>query len=295
MTRNRVLGLFIGVSLLCVMPARAQESRPASERPGSSSRDVAAEPASFAVSGSISQEAQVAAPRVLKFSGVLLDASGKPVNGEVEVTFDLYKQEGDEEALWTETQRVVADDRGGYTAFLGAKQATGMPTEVFRSDEARWLGVQVQGQAQQPRTMLVTVPYALKAVEAEKLAGKSASDFVLSESLGDQVRRVIEGQNIVASQATSPGLHSPVKPRHIARRLLRRPRAQCFRPARSAGRTPHRSCRYSRMAAVMDCTHRLPAALETAGSWVSPPLRPLLTTRTVSSASMPAQALAWPG
>lgn len=32
MTRNRILGLFVGVSLMCVMPMRAQESRPASDR-----------------------------------------------------------------------------------------------------------------------------------------------------------------------------------------------------------------------------------------------------------------------
>lgn len=209
MTRNGILGLFMGVSLLCVMPVRAQESRPASERPGSGGRDMEAGPTSFAVNGGTSQEAQAAAPRVLKFSGVLVDASGKPVNGEVEVTFALYKQEGDEEALWSETQRLVADERGGYTALLGTTHASGMPAEVFRSDEARWLGVQVQGQVQQPRTLLVSVPYALKAVEAEKLAGRSASDFVLSESLGDQVRRVIEGQTIVASQATSTGTAQP--------------------------------------------------------------------------------------
>ena len=209
MTRNRILGLFMVVSLLCVMPVWAQESKPASERPGSSGRDKEAGPTSFAVNGSISREAQAAAPRVLKFSGVLLDASGKPVNGEVEVTFALYKQEGDEEPLWTETQNLTADESGGYVALLGVTQATGIPAEVFRSDEARWLGVQVQGQVQQPRTLLVSVPYALKAVEAEKLAGKSASDFVLSESLGDQVRRVVEGQTIIASQATSTGTPQP--------------------------------------------------------------------------------------
>ena len=210
MTRNRILGLFMGVGLLCVMPVRGQESKPAGERPSSSSRE-AVEPNSFAIDGSASREAQAAAPRVLKFSGVLLDASGKPLGGEVEATFALYKQEGDEEPLWTETQRVSADERGGYTALLGVTQATGIPAELFRSDEARWLGVQVQGQTQQPRTLLVSVPYALKAVEAEKLAGRSASDFVLSETLGDQVRRVIEGQTIIASQATSTAASQPAQ------------------------------------------------------------------------------------
>lgn len=122
MTRNRILGLFMGVSLLCVIPVRAQESKPASERPGSSGRDKEAGGTSFAVAGSTSREAQAAAPRVLKFNGVLLDASGKPLSGEVEVTFALYKQEGDEEPLWTETQHLAADESGGYTALLGLTQ-----------------------------------------------------------------------------------------------------------------------------------------------------------------------------
>jgi len=208
MRSNRVLGWMMGASLLCALPVRGQEPTPKAEQ---QTRDggAAAQSAFATVSGRRSAEAQAAAPRVLKFSGVLLDASGKPVNGEVEVTFTLHKQEGDEEPLWTETQHVIADERGGYTALLGVTQATGIPAEVFRSEEARWLGVQVQGQVQLPRTLLVSVPYALKAVEAEKLAGKSASDFVLSQNFGDQVRRVMEGQALVAGQATSTGTLQP--------------------------------------------------------------------------------------
>jgi len=205
MRSNPVLGWIVGASLLCASPMQAQEPKPVGERSSSSGRELAAESSSFVMSGPVSRDAEAAAPRVLKFNGVLLDSSGKPVSGEVEVTFALYKQEGDEVPLWTETQQVTTDERGGYTALLGKTQATGIPAEVFRSDEARWLGVQVQGQVQQPRTLLVSVPYALKAAEAEKLSGKSLSDFVLSESLSDQVRRVIEGQTIIASQATSAG------------------------------------------------------------------------------------------
>src|SRR5215472_13507824 len=196
------------LSLGVVSWAQGQERRPVSERQESKDSG-AAQPGFATASGRLSQDNQAALPRLLKFSGVLTDLAGKPLSGEIEVTFTLYKQEADEEPMWTETQRVQADERGGYTALLGATQPTGIPAELFRSDEARWLGVQVQGQAQRPRTVLVSVPYALKAVEAEKLAGKSASDFVLSESLGDQVRRVIDGQTIIANQATPTGTLQP--------------------------------------------------------------------------------------
>ncbi len=43
--------------------------------------------------------------------------------------------------------------------------------------------MQVQGQAEQPRVLLVSVPYAFKAHEAETLGGKSISDFVLAKDV----------------------------------------------------------------------------------------------------------------
>jgi len=143
--------------------------------------------------------------RLVKVSGVLTDFAGKPLSGEMQVKFTLYKEETDEEPLWTETQKLAIDTRGRYTALLGATQTGGVPVELFGSDDARWLGVEVEGQPPRPRMLLVSVPYALKAVEAEKLAGKSVSDFVLSENLGEQVRQVIQAQSQVGSQSTLTG------------------------------------------------------------------------------------------
>ena len=202
-----LLALTLGLGL--VSAAQGQEGRPVEERVRPSGRASAAEPDSPATAIVLSRENQTAESRLVKFGGVLTDSMGRPLSGEVEVTFALYKQETDEEPLWKETQKLEVDKQGGYTALIGATQPGGVPVELFRSDEARWLGVQIQGEPQGPRILLVSVPYALKAVEAEKLGGKSASDFVLSESLGDQVRRVIEGQTIVAGQATSAGTLQP--------------------------------------------------------------------------------------
>src|SRR5208282_825488 len=60
--------------------------------------------------------------------------------------------------------------------------ATGLPADLFSQEEQRWLGVQAEGQPEQPRVLLVSVPYAFKAHEAETLGGRSVSDFVLAES-----------------------------------------------------------------------------------------------------------------
>lgn len=192
-------------SLFLALPVRGQQ-RPVSERADQSVRAVqATEPESPATTNLAARDNQTSSPRLIKFSGVLTDLAGEPLSGAKEVTFKFYKQEADEDALWAETQTLELDKEGRYTVLLGATQAEGIPVELFSSAEARWVGIEVQGQRQQPRTLLVSVPYALKAVDAEKLAGKSVSDFVLSESLGEQVRQVIQAQGQVAAQSALAG------------------------------------------------------------------------------------------
>ena len=122
-------------------------------------------------------------PRLMKFSGALHDATGKPLSGTVDVTFSLYSTEAGGNPLWFETQSVQADELGQYTALLGAMHTEGLPIELFTSGEVRWLGIQVGLEAeQQPRVLLVSVPYALKAGDAETLGGKPASAYMLSDS-----------------------------------------------------------------------------------------------------------------
>ncbi|MFI5058784.1 MAG: tail fiber domain-containing protein [Candidatus Acidiferrales bacterium] len=122
-------------------------------------------------------------PRLIKFSGTLLDAQDQPMAGPVGVTFALHAQQTGGAALWMETQNVTPDAHGNYTVLLGANSANGVPAELFASAEARWLEVQVERQAEQPRVLLVSVPYALKAKDAETLGGRPASAFVTTETL----------------------------------------------------------------------------------------------------------------
>ena len=55
---------------------------------------------------------------------------------------------------------------------LGATVPGGVPPEAFGDGKAQWLGVQVEGEAEQPRALLVAVPYALRAADADTLGGK---------------------------------------------------------------------------------------------------------------------------
>ena len=198
--------VLLAFSVGLVSGANGQDGRPPGERPEANTRRTqAAEPESSAAKGVHAQGNQAAAPRLVKVSGVLMEFVRTSMSS-VEMTFAVYKDEVGGEALWTETQSVEVDKEGRYTVLLGAAQADGVPVELFSAGEPRWLGVEIRGQAPQSRTLLVSVPYALKALDAEKLSGKSLSDFVLSESLGEQVRQVIQAQGQSEGQSALAGV-----------------------------------------------------------------------------------------
>ncbi|HET6175647.1 MAG TPA: hypothetical protein VFE61_01865 [Candidatus Sulfotelmatobacter sp.] len=131
-----------------------------------------------ATSASAASNATV--PTLVNFSGTLTDASGKPLTGVVGVTFSLYKDDQISSPLWIETQNVQPDRLGRYTVALGSTRGTGLPADIFVAGEARWLGVQPHGQKELPRIMLLSVPYALKAGDAQTIGGLPPSAFVLA-------------------------------------------------------------------------------------------------------------------
>jgi hypothetical protein len=119
-------------------------------------------------------------PHLIPYSGVARDVNGKALSGTVGITFLLYQHEQGGSPLWLETQNVQADARGQYSVQLGATLPNGMPNDLFVSGEARWLAVQIAGQAETGRVMLLSVPYALKAGDAATVGGLPPSAFVLA-------------------------------------------------------------------------------------------------------------------
>ena len=129
------------------------------------------------------QQVQVSVPRLIKIAGTLNGLDGQPRGGTIEVTFAIYKDQQGGGALWQETQTLTLDASGHYNVLLGESAPEGLPLDLFTSREARWLSVQIAGQPPETRTLLVSVPYALKAQEAESLGGTPASEFVTRSEL----------------------------------------------------------------------------------------------------------------
>ncbi len=148
----------------------------------------------------VAQDTPAASPttRLMPLSGVLTDAAGTPLAGPQTVTYALFDEAEGGTLLWSEVQTVTADERGRYVAYLGA--AVSLPLDIFRSEQARWLQVSVAGR-DLPRVMLVAVPYALKAADAETVGGKPASAFVLAS---DQTAPRTETTPTISAAAIEP-------------------------------------------------------------------------------------------
>jgi hypothetical protein len=136
---------------------------------------------SLAAQTASSSVASSQVPPLIQFSNVATDEGGNTWSGAVNLIFSLYAAQQGGEPLWTETQNnVQLDATGHYSVQLGITKPNGVPSALFTSGEARWLGVRIAEQAEQPRVLLLSVPYALKAGDAATIGGLPPSAFVLA-------------------------------------------------------------------------------------------------------------------
>jgi trimeric autotransporter adhesin len=120
-------------------------------------------------------------PPLIQFANVATDPGGSSLSGVASITFSLFSAQQGGEPLWTETQNnIQLDSTGHYSVQLGITKPNGVPTTLFTTGEARWLGVRIAEQGEQPRVLLLSVPYALKAGDAATIGGLPPSAFVLA-------------------------------------------------------------------------------------------------------------------
>lgn len=140
-------------------------------------------------------------PHLVRFNGTLKNALGISPSGVVALKFVIYGEPTGGTPLWQEVQNVRLDQQGHYELMLGASYSEGVPQNLFASGEPRWLEVQalLPGQEEQPRVLLVSVPYALQAQNAQTLDGLPASAFAKAATTA-----AIVGSSTLETAATNP-------------------------------------------------------------------------------------------
>ena len=156
----------------------------------------------------LAASASTAVPALVPFSGIITKPDSKPISGQMTITFLIFKDQEGGEPLFAETQAVTSDAGGHYKVQLGATLANGLPADLFATGEARWLEVQVAGQVPQPRLLMASVPYALKAADSATLGGLPASAFVLagSKAAADLAATVSAAATTASTVTTTGGI-----------------------------------------------------------------------------------------
>ncbi len=186
MKQARVAMLSLSIVLLCGLCSAAQQS---------------------------ATTANATVPPLIPFSSVATDDGGNSLSGVVNITFSLYAAQQGGAPLWTETQNnIQLDATGHYSVQLGITQPNGVPTTLFTTGEARWLGVRIAEQGEQPRVLLLSVPYALKAGDSATLGGLPASAFVLAAPLSSSPQAAPLDASTTSPADAPAGTVTPMPP-----------------------------------------------------------------------------------
>ena len=110
-------------------------------------------------------------PMQYTHQGRLTDASGEPLEDDLEMTFRLIDAESDGSVVWEEVLAVSLNN-GFYSTVLGS-DLEGNPLDLEVLDQwPLWLEIQVgEGSPMSPRQPLHSVPYAALSGVAEELRG----------------------------------------------------------------------------------------------------------------------------
>lgn len=124
-----------------------------------------------------------AAPPQIGAQGVLRNPEGGLLEGDVTLTFRIYATQEAEQPLWSEPQ-IVSVTAGLFNALLPADpQVVPFPEDIFADGGVRWLAIEPQGEAELPRTQVVSVAYALQANTALLANGLSCNGCIGQDHL----------------------------------------------------------------------------------------------------------------
>lgn len=140
-------------------------------------------------------------PATLTHQGRLFDAAGAPVNGNLTITFNIYKAEGDAAAAFTETLDVALED-GYFSATLGEVNSL----KGLFDGQVKYLGVAIGNDPEmKPRAAVQSVPYAM-------IAGDAIGDIHPSSVTVNGVKVIDENGKWAGDMAGLAGPPGPMGP-----------------------------------------------------------------------------------
>jgi len=116
-------------------------------------------------------------PQLINYQGKLSDKSENPITGSRAITFRIYNSITGGSAIWSENHTVTLSE-GYFSVILGSINP--IPFAVFDGND-KYLSLQIGSDTEMsPRTRLVSVGYAFRTQNADKVDGKDASAFIQS-------------------------------------------------------------------------------------------------------------------
>jgi len=145
-------------------------------------------------------------PQTIDYQGRLTDSDGNYLNSVVSVDFLIYDAETGGTLLWSELQDVSMSN-GIFHVLLGS--LVSFPPTLFDGAD-RWLELVVGGETLSPRTVVASVPYAIKAeiaytlqnmgsgsgLDADLLDGQDSSDFMPATTTFGDITAVTAGTGL---------------------------------------------------------------------------------------------------
>ncbi len=119
--------------------------------------------------------AQGTVPDRITFNGRLTDTAGQPVSGTHALVFSLFDVATGGTALWTETYASTAFTTDGL-AFVELGTNSPLTTAILDGRKL-YLEISVDATAMSPRVGVVSVPYAIRATEANRVGGFTAAQL----------------------------------------------------------------------------------------------------------------------
>ena len=170
-------------------------SRPNADRVAADPQPSATSPSPATAATPGEPTAIRAVPAKMAFQGYLTDNGGTPINASVTLVVRLWNAASGGSLVWgPETHAGVSVDDGVFAIKMGETVALD-PSDF--SGSALWVGVQVNGEAELPRTELLTSPFAMRAVEA---------DHATTADVGMDTDWTIVGDNMYAAPSGEVGV-----------------------------------------------------------------------------------------